>query len=60
MHNDFIESELKDQIAMAFLGVIEQAMSIVTVEEGGSSSTPRLMRCRRYINHDPEASHLRL
>jgi hypothetical protein len=32
-------SEMKDQIAMAFLGVLDQTMSIPQAEEAASSST---------------------
>jgi hypothetical protein len=45
---------------MAFLDVMEQAMSILTAEEGGSSLTPRSKRRRCYVNCDREAAHLRL
>jgi Ni2+-binding GTPase involved in maturation of urease and hydrogenase len=31
---------MEDQITMAFLSVMEQAMSILTVEEAGNLSTP--------------------
>jgi hypothetical protein len=40
---------------MALSSVMEQAMTILAVEEADSSSTPRL-KCRRcYINYDREA-----
>jgi hypothetical protein len=45
---------------MAFLGVMDQTMSILIVEEGGSSSTPRSKHHRCYINRNREAAHLRL
>jgi hypothetical protein len=57
-------SEMEDQIAMAFLGIMDQAMSIVQAEEAAaaaaSSSTRRPKRCRHYVNRDREAAHFRL
>jgi hypothetical protein len=62
-------SEIEDQITTVFSGVMDQAMSILAVEEGssemkhsrsGSSSTRRLKRHRCYVNRNHEAAHLRL
>jgi hypothetical protein len=52
--------EMNDQIIMTFSDVMEQALSILTVEEGDSSLTPRPKRRRRYANRDREVTHLRL
>jgi hypothetical protein len=47
---------MKDQIAMVFAGVIDEAMSITQVEEAAtastSSSTRGSKRRRRYVKHD--------
>jgi hypothetical protein len=57
-------SEMKDQIIMAFLDVIDEVMSILKAEEAvattASSSTRRLKRRRRYFNLDREAAHFRV
>jgi hypothetical protein len=57
-------SEMKDQIAMTFSDVMDEAMSIVQVEEAtvvAASSSTRWPKCRRrYINHDHEAAYFRL
>jgi hypothetical protein len=57
-------SEMKDQIIMVFLGVIDEVMSILKAEEAiattASSSTRRLKRHRRYVNLDREAAHFRV
>jgi hypothetical protein len=49
---------------MEFSGIMDEAMSIVQVEEAAtaatSSSTQRPKRHRRYINRDREAAHFRL
>jgi hypothetical protein len=45
---------------MVFSGIMDQAMSILTVEEIGSSSTRRSERRRCYVNRDCETAHLRL
>jgi hypothetical protein len=49
---------------MAFLGVIDEVMSILKAEEAvattASSSTRRLKRRRRYVNLDREAAHFRV
>jgi hypothetical protein len=55
---------MDDPITMVFSGVMDEAMSIVQVEEvvatAASSSTRRLKRARRYVNRDREATHFRL
>jgi hypothetical protein len=51
---------MDDEITMTFLDTMEQAMSILTAEEAGSSSTPRHRRHRCYVNRDREATYLRL
>jgi hypothetical protein len=51
---------MKEQIAMALSGVMEQAMSILSAEVADSSSTPRLKHRRCYVNYNREADHLRL
>jgi hypothetical protein len=52
---------MEDQIIMIFLSIMDQAMSILQVEEAAaSSSSQRLMRRRRYVNRDHEAAHFRL
>jgi hypothetical protein len=54
-------SEMEDQITIwHFLGVMEQAMSILAVEEGGSSLAPWPKRRQRYVNRDHEAAYLKL
>jgi hypothetical protein len=49
---------------MVFLGVIDEAMSIVQAEEAtavATSSSIRRPKChRRYVNRDREAAHFRL
>jgi hypothetical protein len=39
---------------MTLSSSMDEAMSIYVAEAAGSSSAPRLKRCRRYINHDYE------
>jgi hypothetical protein len=55
---------MEDQIAMAFLSVIDEAMSIVQAEEvatATASSSTRLPNYhRRYVNRDREMAHFRL
>jgi hypothetical protein len=51
---------MENQIAMAFSGVMDQAMSILAAEEVGSLSTRHPKCCQRYINCDREVAHLRL
>jgi hypothetical protein len=48
---------MEDQIVMTFSDV---AMSILTAEDAGSSSTRRSKHHRRYVNYDREAAHLKL
>jgi hypothetical protein len=55
---------MEDQIIMAFLDIMDEAMSIVQVEEAtaafASSSTRWSKRHRCYVNRDREAAHLKL
>jgi SpoVK/Ycf46/Vps4 family AAA+-type ATPase len=48
-------TEMEDQITMVFLSAMDEAMSIVQVEEAvatsASSSTQRPKLHRRYVNH---------
>jgi hypothetical protein len=57
-------NEMEDQIAIAFLGVMDKAMSIVQVEEAAtaaaSSSTRRPKHRRCYVNRNREAAYFRL
>jgi hypothetical protein len=57
-------SEIEDQITIAFLGIMDEAMSILQAEElaaaAASSSTRRPKLCRCYVNYDREAAHFRL
>jgi hypothetical protein len=57
-------SEMEDQITMAFLDVMDEAMSIVQAEEATAatafSSTQMLKHHRCYVNRDREAAHFRL
>jgi hypothetical protein len=57
-------SEIEDQIVMAFLGVIDEAMSILEAEESAataaSSSTRQSKHRQCYVNHDREVAHFRL
>jgi hypothetical protein len=58
-------SEIEDQIAMMFSGVMDQVMSILATEEmehshNCSSSTPQPKHHQRFVNRDLEAAHLRL
>jgi hypothetical protein len=57
-------SEIEDQIAMAFLDVIDEAMRILQAKEAvaatASLSTRRPKRHRCYVNRDHEAVHVRL
>ncbi len=56
-------SEMEDQITMAFLDIMDEAMSIVQAEEATAatafSSTQMLKHRRCYVNHDREAAHFR-
>jgi hypothetical protein len=54
-------SEMEHQIAMTFVGVMNEAMSIAQVEEvtAASSSTQGPKRRRCYVKRDREAAHFR-
>jgi hypothetical protein len=60
----FNSNEMKDQIVMMFLDVMNETMSILKVEEAtatvASSSTRRPKRRRCYVNHDHETTNIRL
>jgi hypothetical protein len=45
---------------MALSCDMEEAMAMLTAEAASSSSRPWLKRHRRCVNHDREATHLRL
>jgi hypothetical protein len=49
---------MEDQIVTALSGAMEEAVSILTAEEVGYSSTPQPKRRWRYINREREAAHL--
>jgi hypothetical protein len=55
---------MDDQIVMVFSGIMDEAMSIMQVEEVvtvvASSLTWRLKRHRCYVNRDRETAHFRL
>jgi hypothetical protein len=54
-------SEMDDQIAMAFSGVMDEAMSILQAEEATAaidSSSIQLLKCHRHhVNLEVVASH---
>jgi hypothetical protein len=56
--------KIDDQIAVTFLGIIDEAMSILQAEEAttavASSSTRRLKHRQHYVNRDREAAYFRL
>jgi hypothetical protein len=56
--------KIDDQIAVTFLGIIDEAMSILQAEEVttavASSSTRRLKHHQHYVNCDREAAYFRL
>jgi hypothetical protein len=56
--------KIDDQIAVAFLGIIDEAMSILQEEEAttvvASSSTRQLKHRQHYVNRDREAAYFRL
>jgi hypothetical protein len=56
--------KIDDQIAVAFLGIIDEAMSILQEEEAttvvASSSTRQLKHRQHYVNRDREATYFRL
>jgi hypothetical protein len=62
--SSFNSSEIEDQIAMAFLGIMDEAMSILQAEDAttaaASSSTQRSKHHRHYVNCDHEAAHFKL
>jgi hypothetical protein len=57
-------SEMENQLIMTFQGVMEEAISMLQVEEvvatTASSSTRGPKRHRQYVNRDREAAHFRL
>jgi hypothetical protein len=57
-------SEIQDHTAMVFLGIMDEAMSIVQAKEAmataASSSTRQPKRARRYVNRNHETAHFRL
>jgi hypothetical protein len=57
-------SKMEDQIAMAFSGVMDEAMSILEVEEAADAAASLSIRWpkhrQRYVNCDHEVTHFRL
>jgi hypothetical protein len=56
--------KIDDQIAVTFLGIIDEAMSILQAEEAttvvASSSIRRLKHRQHYVNRDCETAYFRL
>jgi hypothetical protein len=50
---------MEDQIVMALSGGMEETMSMLIVEEVGSSLTLWSKHRRRYVNRDREMAHLK-